>query len=948
MNGPLKAALTKILEQKARVWSYEGDFNKLWSMLHDNSLDLTVKHIILWLDTPPGNCYPVNTDPLVSPIVWAVCAAACREVMKSIHVTILDLAPTVHAKTLLKEQVGVFREERIPWLKVVSWTTLLNEDIAGVREALLGIPSGSLVESAGDVAIEQLRDTLRLKLTDPANPDDRHAISNLVGPMILLGRQQTALGGMSALHGTTATDHLAALETVLAACGLIRPRRTEASGAKQEAPLHLANLCEWVRDNGSIEFILVDDQFRNGWGQVVCEMLGASLVSPREKLNLTTIGEGCDGALTVSASASAEFIASELEKPGPSDRRFNLRFGSGADHQVLLLDLRLYAGKSILEEARFFRKIADIARARFSNHAGLPWQGFGHEELDRLDSWLKVAVEGGSSDRSDSTYLEVLTLLPRVLALSDLSLPIVIFSSTTQRKIAACLQNYRNVIAEFAKPAVHGYISCDLVAKAHSDFQSVVERSLALCKARNLCGKVLDAAKQADRYHINRRSQPAVVHYELYLDESGSSIVEGDPDTRPDGKGPFTIGGLLVEYTEALGPDVLHERMEAQDPPLRWWPKTIGDSFLAKSGAKHEELVEGAQVRSGNAVIKKFLEVAPRNSVIGVCLEHRDDGATQPEDEIEAVTEADNRYRRMLSYLLEAVLFDLLPEVAANNAATLSVFVATRVRKSKEFLGGVALLARLMDRYGFEGDLRAKDPYVQTMDEPFIVSILSEILKRREDKLVVKNEHIRGVVLHYPKKEAFGRNAPKWPHTRHQHYLADIIARTAHRRGPQLQDDWSEIFKRGMYNVLDDGLVAATNSARYISRGEISEALLEFHNFDFNASIPKTSSLWLVLRRLRNALFKEFSGSDFINTSEQLGRQRAFSRRETEGEVGSIAYYDFIKRFGVIEARGKGCTFLWRDWRSATPPNRGESVRFIRIDRPDLPRDRVEWVASST
>ncbi len=947
MNSPLKDVVTKILQHQARVWSYEDDFDELWALLDGHSCDVTGKHIILWLRTPRGNCYPVHTDPLVSPIVWAVCAALRREALESLRVTILDLNPAIHGDTVLRDQLSVFREESIPWLKIVPWTELLKDDSEAIWTLFSTPGIGLPAQPNGDVALQELRKTVRLMLTDPAKPDDRHAISNLVGPMILLGHQPTVLGEKGASGGNTAADHLAALDTVLEVCGLIRARRTEASGAKQKAPFHLANFCQWVRDNGSIEFILVDDQFRNGWGQVVCDMLGASLVSPTEKLNLTTIGRGCDGALTVSASESAEFIVSELEKPGPSDRRFNLRLGSDADHQVLFLDLRLYAGKPVHEEAKFFRKIAAIARARFCNHADLPWPGFSPEELDRLDSWLKVAVEGGNSDRSDSIYLEVLTLLPRVLALSDLSLPIVIFSSTTQRRITVCLQDYQNIIVEFAKPAVHGYNSHDLVAQTYANFEASIERCLRPCKARTLCRNVLRLAEQADRFTINRRSDKSVVHYELYIDESGSSIVEDDPDTKFDDPGRFTIGGLLVEYAEALGADELHKRMEAQDPPLRWWPNRFADPFLAKSGKPLEELPDGARKRSADEVIEKFLEVAPQNS-IGVCLEYRDDGSPQPEDEVEALSEADNRYRRMLCYLLEAVLFDILPEVVVKSNATLSIFVATRVRKAKEFKGGKALLARLMDRFGFDGDLKVSEPYVQTMDDPFVVSILSEIKKRREDKLVAKSEHIRGVVLHYPEKGGGGRTSPKWPNTRHQHYLADIVARGARQFGSQLEWKWSGLFKRGIYNIFDDRLVALTNSARAISRGETSAAVLELQNFDFAAAIPRKSSSWIVINRLRRALLHAFSGMDFIATSVELGRQRAVAQLEAEGDVGSVKFYDIERQFGYIGTDSRDCKFGWRDWRSATQPRRGESVRFVRITRPDLTADRVEWVQSLT
>jgi hypothetical protein len=953
VKNPLKCALEKVLQGQARVWSYQHDFDELWDLLNLESCGLAGKQVILSSRTPPGNCYPVHTDPFVSPIVWAVCAASRLNKPESLRVIILDLAPAIHAGDLLRDQVAVFREESIPWLRIVPWTELIKGNAAEIGRALLGVRESSSADLvAQKAALEQLRQTLRLKLAGPAEPD-RHAISNLIGPMILLNGSPKLLQSPTALGDAVGADHLTAINCLLKVCDLIRNEkiRTEhgRTGVKKEAPPSSADLRQWTASNGSIEFILVDDQTRHGWGQLLCDMLGASQVSPAARSELTTIGQACDGTLIVSVSESAQFILEELERPGPSDRRFNFRLGSDADHQVLLLDLRLFAGKPVREEAMFFSRLAKIARARFCDRSDLPWPGFTKEEVDRLESWLRSAVEDNRADRSDSLYLEVLTLLPRVLALSDLSLPIVIYSSTAQRKVTDRLHDYRNIVLDFDKPAVHNYRSDDLVAQTYVSFRNAVERALRLCKARALCRSVLRLADEADRYSINRRSDRSVVHYELYIDESGSSIVEGDPDTNPDDPGRFTIGGLVVEHREALGPDELHRKMEAQNPPLRWWPNSPGEPFLAKCGKPLEELPNGALQLSDHEIVERFLKLAPRDSVIGVCLEYRDDGPAQPVDEIEALIEADNRYRRMVSYLLEAVLFDVLPEIVVNKGATLSVFVATRVRKAKDFKGGKALLARLMDRFGFDGDLNAPEPYVQTMDEPFVVSIMSDIKKRRpDDKLVVGGEHMRGVVLHYPEKGGRGRTSPKWANTRHQHYLADIVARGARRFGSRLQHKWSELFARGMYNVFDARLVALTESVRAISRGDLSAAVLELQSFDCCSPIPKTSSSWLVIKRLRKALLQGFSGSDFINTSVQIGRQRAVAQREAEGEIGSVKFYDAANRFGYIWAQGRDCKFSWGDWRSATQPRKGESVRFVRISRPELSADRVEWVRSLT
>ena len=216
MNSPLKHALQHILKDQARVWSYEEDFDELWAFLDGDSRGTMGTQVILWLRTPQGNCDPINTGPLVSPIAWAVCAASRAGALQSFRVTIVDLASVDHAEVPLRDQIGLYREESIPWLKFVSWAELLKDSVVAVREALLGTPdSRSLDHPAGDVALKQLRQTLRLKLTDPTTPDDRHAISNLIGPIILLGDRPAAPFKDGAKGPSAVADHLTALHTIL-------------------------------------------------------------------------------------------------------------------------------------------------------------------------------------------------------------------------------------------------------------------------------------------------------------------------------------------------------------------------------------------------------------------------------------------------------------------------------------------------------------------------------------------------------------------------------------------------------------------------------------------------------------------------------------------------------------------------------------------------------------
>src|SRR5262249_54164142 len=161
------------------------------------------------------------------------------------------------------------------------------------------------------------------------------------------------------------------------------------------------------------EFILIDDQCENGWGQVLCKMLGASAVSAQPE-GSSELGEGCEGRLRVSFSRSPDLLLSHIDKARSGGQSFRVRLGSKCDHQILCLDLRLFSNKTLEEEVIFFERLIRIARERFCHPVGLPWPGFAEAELDRIHQWINSVLNGQQRGRSDSRYLEALTLLPRI------------------------------------------------------------------------------------------------------------------------------------------------------------------------------------------------------------------------------------------------------------------------------------------------------------------------------------------------------------------------------------------------------------------------------------------------------------------------------------------------------------------------------------------------------
>lgn len=816
--------------------------------------------------------------------------------------------------------------------------TLLDADALECRgRTLRELMSGRVPSSPpGARQIEAAERHLQALLTAPGR---RHAVSNIVGPVLLGFEPQQP-------EVVWAVSHLRRMLTDL------DPSpgwdgRGEAEGPWVDAVALTAG--------GPVEFVLVDDQYRNGWGQVVCNALGAKFEDGGRR-GLHHIGVTPDGGLNVSVSASAEFLLDKLERAGADDLRFGLRLGTqGCAREILLLDLRLFEGLSLREEAVFIARVAAVARARFRQRGGLPYPGFTDGELNDIDSWLERARLCGGAEadarlRAEVNYLRALALLPRVVALTDLSLPVVIFSSTGQREITELLKEYGSIITTFEKPRLFGYQQEDLCARTRASFRSAVERAQHLLYARDLCVGLLRRADGAAP--APRSSWGSATHLELYIDESGSSARPGDTEVTKTDSGRFVIAGLLVAYreTEAL-PDpayALHGLMSREG--LRWWPETPGDPYLLKFNAPGPNDLPGGRARARGSVAARFLGSAGNDNVVGICVEYREPG--RPDGDLQREDRNDTRYRNVLSTLLELVLFELLPALSVNPQATLSIFVATRVRSGDDFKCPDAL-RRMQERWGYE----VNQNRVYTVQEDAVLPILLGVLDRRShDRDPICFGHVRGVRLYYPNRvdEHDPRRgpewwAPKWAKTRHQHYVADLVAGACRRYGDAVFSErpWKKFFKGGTYDLRDRRLEALLLAARLMSRASVARALLELKNFDWAEPLDPRSGCALILRRLAGAVREEMTGPEFVRLAAALGEAPpAVIRSGPEVRRGTIKWVSRDPPLGcILDPARNNYYFDMSSWGGVTEPYAGESVEFFYRSQPDG-RNEATWVKS--
>ena len=86
---------------------------------------------------------------------------------------------------------------------------------------------------------------------------------------------------------------------------------------------------------------------------------------------------------------------------------------------------------------------------------------------------------------SENDRLNGLTLLPRLVALMDPSIPIIIFSSTGKRSMIEKFKGYNNIITCFEKSRVLGYHYVDVELARHN-FENAIEEAMRFIEVRKL------------------------------------------------------------------------------------------------------------------------------------------------------------------------------------------------------------------------------------------------------------------------------------------------------------------------------------------------------------------------------------------------------------------------------------------------------------------------------
>jgi hypothetical protein len=317
----------------------------------------------------------------------------------------------------------------------------------------------------------------------------------------------------------------------------------------------------------------------------------------------------------------------------------------GTEREIVLLDLRLFAQNGPEAEARFIKSLLASGR--------LP------EELREAVS--ECAGFLATPQFETDAHRAALTFLPRLLAVADHSLPIILFSTTGRNDILKRLSGYPNLITrEFEKPQFFAATSDQVLSETEAKLTRAFERAELLSNGRSQCLtlRVNTSRPESDR-------EPGSV-MEVYLDES--ELQQG---------AVYCVGGMCLIYPNASEIEGLQDRLQrdgkiwglADDQvPKRFSPAWHPPPHLSKmpdyTGAETAMAAIRPILGAVRCLAIALIDPKPANN--GGC-----SNVLRPDW-------VDNRHFAMVEELLSAALFSIRDEYVTE----IRVHIATRTPKA--------------------------------------------------------------------------------------------------------------------------------------------------------------------------------------------------------------------------------------------------------------------------
>jgi len=463
----------KSFNDGSSLWRYgdDKDFQLLWENV--GSARGTI--FILWDVTPFSTMfYPVDVAKHLTPLHWAACAAKFNP--EGVDIWVIDMAPLSRSNTdKYYNEYRRYKSEEFNFLHVVTPDELLLSD-----NLLSHLPQYTHTSDAESRA-ERLLDIAKTLMFRDADRDGRHALSNAIGPLLLMPQ------------GYLSEDpHAIGLRTLLQTFGIL------CFEADQVQPSVIRG---WPEE--PLDAFLIDDMAPKGWAEWLALQLKHMTGTKREVMSLATkkdIFERVSYLLKLNANVEGKLFTQAA--------------------QIYFVDLRLFPSDESgrREERSFFSEILSEWERFYLDSTKLPWEGGFDILLKEVKEWLKATPEADDYGR-DAARL----LLPAMLAQLNPLAPVILFSSSTDKKVVLRLATFGNILTSFSKPALFGPNMKENVMMAQLGLRNSLQSALLLLRVRQRSKLLVALDQENPKQAIDKKQK---IHVELFLDESGTTAPE--------------------------------------------------------------------------------------------------------------------------------------------------------------------------------------------------------------------------------------------------------------------------------------------------------------------------------------------------------------------------------------------------------------------------------------
>lgn len=461
----------------------------LWAALENDRPLHGASNLVIVFDDFPKQWkteHPFRPELWLTPWDWALAMSTLflRDPKRLPHAGfrcwIVDLLPA--AGELLARQRFKMAQAFVPWVRsyrpLEASPRTTADDIWSLWKDLPGMTLSPALDAIA-AADSSSRGVSSVWLNLLAAPGDRHAIGNLVGPLLLAEGVRRTMGRDIDLRVDTPTLHFRAL---LRAVGFATAEKNSTSRITGAVVDHHSVLTTIEKDlfqqNRKVRWLLVDDHASLGYHAALAGLLfGVKSTADTDPLgDLTTTWNGDARDLSLRSVSHPIVLLNELKTSfGRQPNWTAPRVLGQSVFDILLLDLRLFP-KSTTESASQEERSFLAALLGFCKTFGssLP-------NDDGLRAAMAAAQRRYQGGREE---LAALTLLPLLLSHADPSLPIILFSSSHQHEVARAFADRPNVIASFSKPIMTGYAHSEATSLAVDELVLAVTDSIRLHRVR--------------------------------------------------------------------------------------------------------------------------------------------------------------------------------------------------------------------------------------------------------------------------------------------------------------------------------------------------------------------------------------------------------------------------------------------------------------------------------